>query len=293
MSWLLLILLITGADAETDTFKDAEKRWRAEREESMKAEGSWLNLVGLFWLADGVNEFGANSDLAIVFPPHSTVDRAGAFWVEKGQVRYEMKRGQRAIVDGKNQNKGTLKVGQILKHNHLRMFLVQRGGRLALRVRDLRAGSFLSFEQLDFYRPKKKYVVEGTFEPFEEPKKLAISTVIDTEIELLVPGVIHFKLHGKMHELWPTLETLEDEEFFILLKDQTAESTTYQSGRFLYAKRPNQGNKVILNFNRAINPPCAYTPYATCPLPPAENWLQTPIEAGERRYGGNQDDGSH
>jgi len=267
----------------TDTFTENEYEWRAEREASMKSENSWLTIVGLYWLEEGPNRFGTDTDLEIVLPTHSTVAHAGTFTYRNGKVTYKMNRAQRMVVDGKIRNDGELALGEIAGHNHLRMFLIERGGRIALRVRDLRARNFVDFKELDFYRPKSKYAVNATYEPYDQPKTITIATIINTEIELLVPGILKFEYRGKSYELLPTVETLEDEEFFIMLKDQTSGATTYGGGRYMYVPRP-EGDSLVLNFNRAYNPPCAYTDHATCPLPPTENWLDFPIEAGERIY---------
>ncbi len=286
MLWMMLIWFYTEGEKapETDDFKKIEMTWRAEREKSMKADDSWLNIVGLFWLKEGPNPFGSKYDLRISLPRHTTVENTGVFYFENGKVRYEMNRGQRALVDGEPRNKGNLALGEILAHNHLRMFLIERGGKTALRVRDLRARNFINFASLNFYRPKKKYLLEGVYDPYPEPEKIKITTVISTEIELIVPGIIHFELEGQSLELIPTLESTEDEEYMIMFQDKTSGSTTYSGGRFLYVPRPGEDGKVVLNFNRAVNPPCAYTVYATCPLPPAENWMDVAVEAGERTY---------
>lgn len=277
---LLLVLLMMF-----DSFSDAETTWRQEREASMKAESSWLNVSGLFWLEEGPNRFGTKTDLEIVLPKHSTVAHAGTFTYRNGKVTYKMNRAQRASINKTTQNEGTLAMDEVLHHNHLRMFLIERGGKLGLRVRDLRAPNFVKFEKLEFYRPKKKYVIEARYEPYDLPKKLEVSTVIDTEIEYIVPGVLTFDYRGKSYEILPTITSENDEQFFIMLKDQTSGSTTYGSGRYMYVPRPKEGEQTVtLNFNRVYNPPCAYTDYATCPLPPAENWLKLPIEAGERLY---------
>lgn len=274
---LLFLLMFSGK------FSDQENAWRAEREASMKSENSWLTIVGLYWLEEGPNRFGTDSDIEIVLPTHSTVAHAGIFTYRDGKVTYKMNRAQRMMVDGKIRNEGELALGEIASHNHLRMFLIERGGRIALRVRDLRARNFVDFKELDFYRPKEKYVVDAVFEPYDQVKTIQISTIIQTEIELLVPGVLKFEYRGKSYEILPTLETMEDKQFFIMLKDQTSGATTYGGGRYMYVPRP-EGQTLKLNFNRAYNPPCAYTDHATCPLPPPENWLDFPIEAGERLY---------
>jgi len=277
----LCLLLLT--DMKYD--KDAEEAWRAEREASMRAEDSWMNLAGLFWLEEGSHRFGTGEDMDIVLPRHATVPFAGTLTVNgDGTVDYRMNRGQRAVMKEKTVNEGTLQVGDVLAHNNLRMILLERGDRLALRLRDLRTKTFTEFESLDFYSPRRKYFLEARFVPFEEPEEMQIATVVGTEITYYVPGRIEFTLDGQEMSLLPTLSSLDDERFWIMFKDQTAGRTTYGAGRFLYADRPNENNEMILNFNRAYNPPCAYSAYATCPLPPGENWLTVEIEAGERRY---------
>lgn len=277
---LLFFLLLWG-----DAFVDGENTWRKEREMAMKSEDSWLTITGLYWLQEGPNRFGTDPKLEIVLPPHATVAHAGTFTYRDGKVTYKLNRAQRATVDGKYQPEGSLALGQVLHHNHLRFFLIERGDRIALRIRDLRARHFLNFKNLEFYRPKERYVVDATFEPYEQMETITLGTVIGTEIELLVPGILKFEYRGKSYELTPTISTEEDAEFFIMLKDQTSGSTTYGGGRYMYVPRPKDGNtQVKLNFNRAYNMPCAYTDYATCPLPPESNWLKFPVEAGERLY---------
>lgn len=288
MSLCMLMLLVLGGDSAS--FEAQERQWRKEREERMKSDTSWLTVVGLFWLEEGDNTFGSGQEADLVLPKHSTVALAGTLRLKDGKVHYEMNRGQHAMIDDKTMPEGELEVGKVLTHNHLRMFLIERDGRLALRVRDLRTQGFVQFEKLHFFQPKEKYVVEATFEPYSEPKTIQISTVIDTEIDMLVPGELHFTLKGKELTLLPTLTTMEDDEFFIMLKDKTAPDKTYGGGRFMYVPRPKEGEtSVTLNFNRAYNAPCAYTDFATCPVPPASNWLDVAIEAGERLYKAHHD----
>ncbi|CAM2067044.1 DUF1684 domain-containing protein [Sulfidibacter corallicola] len=272
-----------ASQEQLSAFQQDEISWQKQREAQMTSDESWLSLVGLYWLKEGANTFGTDSANDFVLPIHSTVLKAGTFTLKDGKVTYRMERGQRAEVDGKLRNNGRLAMGEVLAHNHLRIFLIERGDRLALRIRDMRAKGLVQFKSLEFYAPKDKYRVEAVYEPFETPQKLIVGTVIDTEIELWVPGVLKFEIDGLPLEILPTLESKQDNQFFIMFKDQTAGATTYSGGRFLYTPLPTDG-KLVINFNRAINPPCAYTAYATCPLPPAENWLGVPIEAGERTY---------
>ena len=279
---VLLLMAVLLTDGKYD--KKAEQAWRAEREESMKGEDSWLNLAGLFWLKEGENTFGTAEDRDIVLPPHTSVPKAGSLFVKGKEVTYKLSRGQRGVVGDKTANEGVWDVNQTLGHNNMRFILMERGGKLVVRMRNLRSKTFAEFEKLKFYSPRRKFFVKATFEPYEEPEIITIGTAVNTEVEYLVPGVIKFKLNGQDLTLVPTLETMEDEHFWIMLKDQTAGKTTYGAGRFLYASRPDENNKIILNFNRIYNMPCAYTPFATCPLPPSDNWIPVSLEAGERKY---------
>lgn len=286
MAFFLSLFLICGS------FEEQEMAWREARDARLRSpEESWLNVVGFFWLKPGENRFGNSEAMDIVLPPHSTVAHAGSIFLEDhGTVRYEMNLAQKAVVDGNIQNKGELaweSEPTVIHHNALRLYVIERGGKLAVRVRDLRASAFLDFKGLEYYDPDPAYVVQATFETFDEPRSLTINTVIDTEEEMRVPGRIVFRLFEQEHELLP-FQAAEGDELFIVFKDLTAGEQTYPGGRFLYADPPVDG-KVILNFNRAFNPPCSLTPFATCPLPPLENGLNIPVDAGERYLAHSQE----
>jgi len=284
MLWLMFLLFDVD---DLEAFNKAERAWREERVASLREPDSWLNLAGLFWLKEGPNPFGSSERLRIQLPPHSTVAEAGAFYLEDGKVRYAFNRAQMAKLNGEVKREGQLELGDELAHNHLRFYLIERGGKLAIRARYLRGKQFQEFQGLSFYKSDPNYLVEAEFIPYNPPKTITITTVISTELEMYIPGVFRFQLHGKTLELSPTLSSLDEERYFIMFQDQTSGTTTYSGGRFMYVDKPVDG-KGVLNFNRAYNPPCAYTHYATCPLPPSENWLEAPIEAGERKF--NQDE---
>lgn len=282
MNAMLLMLALCSGDA-TDAFETAEKTWRAERNAKMKEETSWFAVIGLYWLKDGENTFGSAPGRDLLLPRHATVNEAGSFFLESGKLRYVMARGQRAVIDGKTANEGPLEQGQTLAHNHLRINLIERGGKLALRVRDLRTPNFTSFAGLNFFDIDPSFAVEAQFVPFETPRKLAIDTVINVPTEMIAPGELRFTLKGQELTLLATLETAEDDSFFIMFKDKTTGDSTYGGGRFIYVPRPVDG-KTTINFNRATTPPCNYTNFATCPIPPKDNHLPIAIEAGEKTY---------
>ncbi len=282
MNFFLLMLAICSVD-DTDTFEAAEKAWRAEREAKLKEETSWFAVVGLYWLKEGENTFGTGSDRDLVLPRYAGIDKAGSFFLEAGKLRYAMARGQRAVIDGKTVNDGALEQGQVWSYNHLRLNLIERGGKLALRVRDLRTPNYTGFTNLNFFDPDPKSVVEAQFVPFETPRTVKIDTVINTQEEMSAPGELRFTLQGQELALLATLESADADSFFIMFKDKTTGDSTYGGGRFIYVPKPVDG-KTTINFNRATTPPCNYTDFATCPLPPKENTLPIAIEAGEKKY---------
>ncbi len=286
MSLLLMSFLVVEND-----FSTAEEAWRAERLEKLKSEDGWLNLIGLFWLKEGENLFGTAEVSDILLPTMSTVPHAGTIIVNDDKVRFTMERAQRALLNGEAKREGELKMSSppdILAHNHIRMFLIERDDRLALRVRDLRAKAVVNFKGIQSFKAKEKYVVEAQYTPFEENEVIWVSTVIGTQEMMEVPGKLSFEWEEESYELLPFVEGEGDDRYlFIIFKDLTSGSETYPGGRYLKASIPAEGEAVMLNFNRAYNPPCAFTPYATCPLPPADNWLDVSIEAGEKYIAGD------
>jgi uncharacterized protein (DUF1684 family) len=164
------------------------------------------------------------------------------------------------------------------------MFVIERGGKYAIRLKDKNSKMRREFTGLKWYPVKPEYRITATFNPYEPPKQIPVPNILGQTESLPSPGYVTFTLKGKTVRLEPVLESPDDKELFFIFRDGTSGDTTYPSGRFLYADMPVQG-KVVLDFNKAYNPPCAFTPYATCPLPPPANRLKVNIEAGELNYG--------
>ncbi|PIE03536.1 MAG: hypothetical protein CSA81_01680 [Acidobacteria bacterium] len=289
MRVLLAFCLLSGVIL-AQTFSDTEKAWRQEREASLKSESGWLNLAGLFWLDEGTVSFGSGPDVDITLPPFASVEKAGFFEVQGDCVHYEMARAQPGYLNGKLMPQGVLTLGagdhaepDVLAYHNLRMFLIKRDGQLGLRVRDLKSQRITAFKGLSYFPPRPKYKVKATLHFFDEPKKVFLATVIGTETTGMSPGILKFTIKGVECQLLPLSLGTKDQRLFILFTDQTTGMSTYSAGRFLYADKLEEG-VYELNFNRAINPPCAFTPYATCPMPPDENALDVAVKAGEKIY---------
>ena len=163
----------------------------------------------------------------------------------------------------------------------LKLTVIKRSNRIGLRVRDLNSRARREFKGLHWFPIRQSLRVVATFTPFEKPKEMTIVNVLGDELKMTNPGILSFTLNGRTFQLKPVVEN--DHELFIIFRDRTARKSTYPAGRFLYTDLPKNG-KVILDFNKAENPPCAFTKFATCPLPPRQNFLPIKIEAGELTY---------
>lgn len=230
---------------------DIEK-WRVEREAKLKADGGWLTVSGLFWLKEGANRV---EDAPGVFELHGAKT---AFRADSGVVT-ELKAD-----------------GQVIAGDRT-FVLIERGGKLAIRLKDNKSRIRAEFRGLHWYPVREQYRVTARFAAYDKPKSIPILSILGYTDQEPSPGYAEFTLAGQQLRLEPVIE---DGELFFIFRDQTAGKETYPSGRFLHAAMARDG-KVELDFNKAYNPPCAFTPFATCPLPPKQNVLPIRIEAGE------------
>lgn len=282
-----LLLLMAPAQREPAAGYEQEiTRWRARREAALKADGGWLTVTGLFWLKEGVNTAGSGPKNTIALPPGSAPGRTGTFLLRKGEVRFEAAPGAGVTLNGKPVSSTTLKAdvpgpADVLTIGPLSLILLNRGGKYAIRLKDNNSPFRKEFTGLHWYPVKREYRVVATFVPYAQPKTISIPTILGTSEEQQSPGYAEFALDGTTHRLEPVAE---GEELFFIFRDLTSGKQTYPAGRFLYSAQPENG-RVVLDFNKAYNPPCAFTPYATCPLPPPQNRLRVKIEAGELNYG--------
>ena len=175
-----------------------------------------------------------------------------------------------------------------LTDENLSLVVLHRGDRFALRIKDAESPTRTAFKGLHWYPPDAKYRVTAKWIPFTPAHTEKIPTIIGTTLDMPAPGLAEFTLDGKTIQIEPVLEDPNAKELFFILRDATSHTMTYQAARFLYSGFPDHGldqpGSVVLDFNRLQNPPCAYTPYATCPLPPYINRLAISIPAGEQRY---------
>ena len=270
------------------SYQDEIQRWRARRLEELKGEGGWLSLVGLFWLNPGRNTFGSASSNDIALPRNRSPRFAGSLWLENGAVRLEASPGSRITHnDSRVQNLDLHPDADgkqtVLRLGSLTLYVIKRGERFGLRVKDARSPARFHFAGIDHFPVDLNWRVEARFERYDPPRMISIVNVLGMVEKMVSPGVLVFSLGGETYRLEPVLEKGED-RLFVIFADETTGKETYGAGRYLYADPAGPDGKVILDFNRAYNPPCAYTRFATCPLPPPQNRLPIRVEAGEKKY---------
>jgi uncharacterized protein (DUF1684 family) len=293
-SWLTVsfaALLAAAAAATVDTqWKSDLLQWRAQRAQHLSAPDGWLTLVGLEWLQPGQNTFGAAADNRIHLNA-PVADHLGVLELKSDGI-YLSAPASTLLVNDAPARAGKLNTDDatpsVLKAGTLTLLIIHRGDRFALRIKDAQAPTRIHFQGLHWYAPEPHYRIEAKWIPFTPPHEESIPTIIGTTLKLPVPGIAELTLDGKTIQLEPVLEEPGDKQLFFILRDATSKTTTYGAARFLYADFPDHGldqpGRLILDFNRLQNPPCAYTPYATCPLPPQQNKLAVALPAGEQRY---------
>jgi uncharacterized protein len=285
------VLLASPAAAEPmdpAAFAQSTASWHAQREKRLAAEDGWLTLVALLWLKEGDNVAGSGSAATVVFPAQAPA-RLGTFRRSGKAVDFQPEPGVAVTTPaGKPFTGGRLKSDaegepDVLEAGGLRFQVVVRGERVGLRVKDPAAPKRRDFHGIPTYPPDRRWRIEAKWEPAPPGTSIPVPNVLGSVDQMPAPGTAVFSVGGQELRLTPVLEEGETNLFFVFA-DATNRTETYGAGRFLYAEPPKAG-RVVLDFNRAYNPPCAFSPYATCPLPPKQNRLPLAISAGEKRTG--------
>lgn len=296
---ILLLALISGAATVSAAQAPADYTheilaWRAERVARLTAPSGWLSLVGLEWLREGANRIGSAADNDIVLqagPAHL----GNVTLATGGRVRLELALGSEATVDGQSVHEAVLlddahgATPSLVRFGAASFYVIDRDGRKGLRVKDPGAEARTHFAGIAYYPIDPSWRIRAEWVPFHPAHDLEMGTAIGTIDRVKVPGKAVFQRDGRTFELLPYQEEPGGELFFVLA-DRTSGKETYGAARFLYAGLPAEGldhpGIVVLDFNRAYNPPCAFTPFATCPLAPPENRLDLAVKAGEKKYRG-------
>jgi uncharacterized protein len=269
--------------ADPNYVKSVEE-WRAGADKSLRKDNGWLTLAGRYVMKPGANTFGTARDNDLVFPKGLGPDHMGAVMVEPGKVAVKLLPGVTMTKEGvtmtdkvmgtDGENRDWVQLGRASFH------IIERDGKYILRLADNQSEVRKHFGGRVWYGVNEKYLVDAKFVEYKPAHKIPIVNILDEVSDEPVAGYVEFTLAGKPYRL----DALDDEAgLFIILRDDTAGKTTYGSGRFLYVeKKPADGAAFKLDLNRVYNPPCAFSAFTTCPLPPKQNVLKVKIEAGEK-----------
>lgn len=268
---------------DTGSYIESIEQWQHDRLEGLKAKDGWLNLAGIYWLKEGEQSFGSDPSNDIVFPGKAasfigTIRLKGELAHlkvnEDVEVYYENERVHELELSCNNSG-----APSYITHGDFAWYMMKRHTSLAIRLRDYKHPSLEAVNHIPSYPIDPGYVVEARLQPFDEARIVTVNTPFqDYTQEYSSPGELQFKLGGEKLSLLPFTS---GEGYFIIISDETSAIETYGGGRFMYAS-PDSTGRIILDFNKAYNPPCAITPFAACPMPPPENRLSLKIKAGEK-----------
>jgi uncharacterized protein len=267
------------------------EQWRTARVADLTGEQGWLTLVGLFWLDKGDNSFGRASGNKLVLNHPALAPKAGKFVLDgTGAIHFLAARGSGITHAG--QPVAALDMvpdGQgeptVISSGPLRIWIIERAGKLGVRIRDLDSPRRRGFKPLEYYPIDTSWVFDARFEPYEPHRHIPIVNILGLESDMDCPGTLVFVKDGHEWRLDALLEDPHDDTLFVMFADRTNGQGSYGGGRFLRVPLPSQG-KTRVDFNEAYNPPCAFNDFATCPLPPPQNKLALRVESGEKAYGG-------
>jgi len=279
------------AAGEVRAHREEVERWRANRIARLTGPGGWLSIVGLEWLGGGPNTVGSDPTSDVVLPKGPL--RVGAIEVREGHAAFvaEPRSGVTLngapvagdpvpLLDDGDDRATVLRLGSLTFH------VIRRGGALGVRVRDAESHARSAFAGIEHYPVDLRWRIESRFEPYDPARSAPVSTVLGTTETYAVPGAAVFEVAGRPLRLDAFLEHPDDDLFFVFA-DLTNHGETFGGGRYLYTPPADVDGIVVLDFNRAYNPPCVFTPHATCPLPLPGNRLPIRVEAGEKRYSGS------
>jgi len=282
-----LLVAMVGAGLGARQGYEAEiRQWRADQEAALTADDGWLTVAGLFWLDPGLSHAGADPSNEIVLPEAAPA-RLGWFEFREGRVVFQAEPGTRVTSDGRPVDRLDLTAGRraaAIDAGSLTMFVIRRGERTGIRMRDRDSAARREFTTRAWYPIDPAWRVTARFTAYDERRIVKVPNVLGDTVEMESPGFVEFTLGDRSLRLEPVLETPESTELYFIIGDETNGHETYGGGRFLYTDLPRDG-VVVLDFNKLYNPPCVFTEFATCPLPPPENKLAARIEAGELMYG--------
>ena len=287
----LFLIVSTGCElSEEEAAYHAEiDNWHARRVKRLTSKTGWLSVAGLYWLKEGANTFGSNPENDLKFPKSKTPEYIGSFIFENEKVILRVNEGIEVLHDGKQVE--VLQMAPdvsgkptIVSLDSLNWYIIKRGERYGVRLKDRESKYLKNFEGIERYPVDTDWRIRARLEVYDPPKKIEVPNILGTIAEETSPGALVFEIDGKKFRLDP-IGNSADKPLFLIFADQTNGHETYGAGRFTYVPAPDSTGYTYIDFNKAYNPPCAFTRYATCPLPPQQNVLPIEVTAGEKNYG--------
>jgi uncharacterized protein len=285
---LFILGIINQVTAQPITAYAKEiEQWNQKRVEHLKAEKGWLNLAGLFWLEQGVQTFGSDTKNNLVFPKGTIPATAGKLYRVNNTVYLLPAKQVDFTIDGKLVKDSVLIFGEkantpVIAYNNLRFTIIKRADKLGVRLRDLSSAAITNFKGIDRYKTDSTWRVQASLLKNNPLTSIAITNVLGQTNETAYGGKVTFTINNNRY----TLDAIDEgNEILLVFGDKTTGKTTYHGGRFISIPKNQLADSFIVDFNKAYNPPCVFTPYATCPLPPSQNILPIAITAGEKNYG--------
>lgn len=285
---VVALTFLIGVVHADDSYPATIDTARAERVARLTKPDGWLSLIGLHWLQPGDNTVGrgpANKIQLAAGPDSFGIVNLGP----GGVVSFAPNPSAYALIDDQPAHTGELRYRDgtrpsLVKSGTVSFFVIQRGDRLALRVRNSESARRMNFVGIEYFPTDPSWRIEATWVPFDPPQETKITNILGQVSPAAVPGKAVFTREGVTYELI-AIDDGPGEPLFFVIADATSGDETYEAARFVYGDAPKDG-KVILDFNLAQNPPCGFTPFATCPLPPKGNRLPIRVTAGEKKYAG-------
>jgi uncharacterized protein (DUF1684 family) len=267
----------------------AVEEWRKQRLKNLLRDDGWLTVVGLHWLGDGQNTFGSDARMDIVFPRDKSPKFAGSFYIDGKSTAFEAAEGATIVHNGepvKSMHLKTDETGEptVLQMGSLSFYVIERDGRQAIRLKDRDSAALKGFSRIEYFPIDLAWRVRAQFVPSDSGNQMDIPTILGTTTRSTTAGTLEFEMNDETYRLIALGEPGE-QDLFLIFGDETNGSETYHGGRFLTATVGDDGETAIIDFNKAYNPPCVFTDYATCPLPPPENRIALRVDAGEKVYG--------
>jgi uncharacterized protein len=264
------------------------RRWDSQRVANLKAENGWLNLAGLLFLPKGTSSFGSGKQATVKFPAGTIDELAGTFVVSDSAVNIITNKEIVVTVNGRSTHQATIfhkdsTSSPEVRYGNLKWNIIERDGKFAIRLRNLQSDAVKNFKGIERYIIDSAWRVKAVMRENIIPVMIPITNILGNTSNQPSPGKLFFTINGKQYSL-DALDGGKD-ELFIIFGDETNGLQTYPSGRYVYIKRPGANGITWIDFNKAYNPPCAFTDYATCPLPPKQNILTLSVTAGEKNYG--------